>query len=1688
MRSTLTALAGLFLSSLLAQGQPSISYILPDIGAEGLNTYVEIIGPHDRAGNFGSDGFYANVPGDAVRVMPATTDAGRIVVGPIVVSWGGRMISTQIFVKPGVSYRGPVGLTVTVNGQSTTDQSFTIVTPQTLGANGVLRGGGALGSGGGFGVRSNRGAMIVDSLVLQGGNFTVSVNDPDNDGSNGNQGYLPFVLIARGSIRIDGSTVLNVNAGSPNAAAGGGGGAGEVCNGLPGSDGGAGYTSGGAGGQRSGSYKSYGVSSGPLGGSPNGILPGGDGRPSCNDPQSSGGGTGHPFGSGGSGFCSGNVLPGSGGGAGNAPGGGGGGGGHASDGTSGSASTFVTGGRATGNSQGVPIAGGSGGGSGSSLTAGGCGGVAGGGGGAIVLCAMGELENNFRINAAGGNGLGGTGAGGGSGGYVAVGSKVPSADAGRLFALGGTGSGIGGNGGPGRIRYDGFAVVQPAPSAGSSVYAGPSIDTLTYSDDRIVTLTGAGNGSDSVHVYYRREDTEWTVGSAARYVSGTRRWTADISFPSVEGTYYLVAAQKVSPQGGGGTEPEWVLSQAAANIVTIRIIPKIAVADSLRFRDLVCTHESIDSIRVSNVGDAPLVITPSIVGSTDFSIIAPHDAAFTIAPRSSIFVRVRFVPSNAGTATASLQLRNNDPRVLVGVPQGDRAVRLVGVLPLIAPQFVPGYVDLGDVCVGTTLDTVLQFRYEGGVAGELVSASGLAAPLTLLEPAASTLPRNLGLLNSVQIRIRFAPTDRGITYDTLQVLARPCDTVLRLPIRCRGVAPAMTISPGTVSFGDAPLGSLTVVPVTIVNGDSVPVTVSNAWFDPYTAGMAIDPSIIGRTLAPGESVEVNATWNPSTTGDLRSTRLCFTLGGVCQAQRCLDVTGRGVRSRLVPSPNRLVMVADSCMEDPIEEIGQIFEVRNNGTAPEKVISVSTNAQGVAITTSPEIGPDFELAPGESVIFSVVWNPTTHGVINAAIEITTGSSITGGEPLVVPIELRRNVSAVALFDTSGVELRGVLEFAPDFQCMGAQQVRLLLHNIGTLNELVTLRFANRTAFSVNPVASVALPSGLTPASVTVRFNPGAPGDYRDTLIAVLQHCSREVRLPVHGTRYDLAYSVGALQFGASKVGSASTRTAVFNNTSVGPNNARITISRVYVKQSGSPFSIASSNLPASLAPGEIGTVDIAFRPTAQGPVTADLCYTIEAPCPQEICVPLRGNGTLSNVIVSRRSLNYGTRLICEDSTLNLVIESIGSSPYAIKAVRLEGPDAIAFQQVSSTTYPLTLGPGDSLTIPYRFVPNRALHDGLQRATLTVETDEPSDTAIVVDLVGERRKQLQPTPRTLDFGLVEVTTTAERIVVFENRTNRPLSIDRLTIDSPFEIVSPLGSIVVPPWDSVRVVVRISPDDTASAVAELIAWQNGPCDDTTGVLVTAQGGIVAVGTATISMPRDVKARPGEMVSIPIIVEAGRDLAPAQARSFRATVRVRRQALLLKGARARWEFDTTISASGLAPTNHTISTDGDVRLIEFTMTNPSTPNVGDTLGVIDAVALLGDSVATRLVIDTLYWTDGRVRVTRRNGLFALDGICTVGGDRLVEFTGSFGIKMAAPNPFNPSTDIIFETVTDEPTWLLIYDGRGNEVDCLARGERLDPRPHARRWEARDLPSGLYYAILVTPARRSVQPLLLVK
>lgn len=687
--------------------QPVISYIIPDIGTPGMNTYVELIGPYDADGNFGNLGLYLNNSGDAVQVKCVNAaDTDKIKFGPVLVGWNGRMAATQAFVLPWVqpnsddwkaltnAFRIPIVFT-TASGTSNVDTFYIVQSHAAI--NAVA--GATLGSGGPAGLRSRRGAMVVDGVTLSGsGTITVSTNDCDA-ATPGNQGYLPFVLLSIGPVVVGAGITVDIGASGKNGGPGGGGGG--CGDGPTGEVGGTGYVGGG-----SGELKSRPATGGDGTGSNGNSNAGGNalnalpGSPADAMVCQSAGGSGNPFVTTSGGWYANNQLH-----DGCGPGGG-----FATVGDYGRGEYFPTpdffGGKVNGNKMLVPMMGGSGGGGGNefcSYSADGSPGLTGGGGGgAMVLFGRSLTISNMSSDGGQGvtSGYGcvnhGSYGGGGSGGAIALLAKMTSTF-GTLSVKGATGGHAhpgSGTGGSGRIRNDGpSAALSLTTPTDASQYRGVSTDTSQYVP-RTFTLTGSGNGN-SVKIYVRSISGPWQLNATVTGYTNNA-WQQVITLPGCDTMYLLAAAQTV-PSPSTITEqlePVSIMSQAAANFLYTSGGSDLTL-QAKPFRTLICDSVTDTIFTIKNLCSTDVVIDAITLAQlgTDFSFVPPPTLPFTLRGGKDTTFTVRFFRRTAGTLTATITVHALSPiqKTLVVTLSGQR--NPVAALAASATQFIPALCD-----------------------------------------------------------------------------------------------------------------------------------------------------------------------------------------------------------------------------------------------------------------------------------------------------------------------------------------------------------------------------------------------------------------------------------------------------------------------------------------------------------------------------------------------------------------------------------------------------------------------------------------------------------------------------------------------------------------------------------------------------------------------------------------------------------------------------------------------------------------------------------------------------------------------------------------------------------------------------------------------------------------------------------
>jgi hypothetical protein len=1097
----LTLIALMLLAPSIIHAQ-TISYITPDAAAAGMTVVVDIIGPN-TTGNFGIGGAYPI--GDKVALQ-TPGDSIYVKLGPAVVSWDGKFVQVMVLIEPNAPNR--LIPLVVKKGASESAFTFKIVSPINIPPQ---SGGGVLG--GNIGTRSTRGTMIVDSLILRNGTYTVSTNDPDA-GTPGNQGYLPLRILSKGPIRLEIATLdakgKNGSDGSHGGPGGGGGGGGAL------RSGGDGFSGGGGVGPLP---RQGGVGTGSIWGSRNfhggytlNAVEGGIGTEYGNsgegNDEGGGGGTGHPFGQSGSrgvyGLASqaGGYGAGSGGGQGQSFPGyvtyAGGGGGYATNGAQGGGSGN-NGGRVVGNKMLVPFAGGSAGASGNVwYSSGNPTGHGGGGGGAVEVTSFNGISIlGSAIDARGGNGSdgnnaypqNGSGGGGGSGGAVHVISRdsitiaTPQTSA-VLNINGGTGGAgynAGGIGGLGRVRldgrvssYTGFAntaqYFEPTKD-----YVGPVIATVDTANGN-VRIKGYGGGwktdvNYAIRINYRFPSTGWQtidVPTTVAVGSHTATWTATIPRTTdiFDTTLYLVAMQRniVLTSNTYTQEPDWVMSHASGMIADLPGIPRIAVIeDTIDFGKLRVGICKDSTITVNSVGSAQLEVGRAGLEGDIIHFVLRTIDSLHIPPGKSGNIGIAFCPKDTGCFESLVRINSND---------GERLVRMIGCG--IRPEiFTLSEIDFGPVRFGTCKDTTFTVSNPGT---DTLTITQQIFTNTNFSALAPPLPLKVAPKGSAQFTLRYCATASGneTGFDTVKSDAR----IANWPIKLLGrTIRGRIIANDILDFGEVLVGACKDSFITITNIGDDTAFVNNT--PALGSFFTIPNNQLPIILAPGESDTLYIRFCPID-------EIVYEVSDSIRPEtptegRKLTVRGKGVKG-LLTVPNAI----DHACVVRGETILDTLVIENAGSA--RVQSITTSASPVELTIVRPLATQLDVATRDTII--VQFKPTVVGEFRGKVIVTA----TGQPTLEIPYTAHVTVAPTLEYSRRLIQFDTVLEGTTKTECVTVMNPSC---------KPVTITAAS---LALNEVAFELLGS-LLPATLSdsgtyefcIKANSTTSGIYVDTLV-------------------------------------------------------------------------------------------------------------------------------------------------------------------------------------------------------------------------------------------------------------------------------------------------------------------------------------------------------------------------------------------------------------------------------------------------------------------------------------------------------------------------------------------------------------------------------------------------------------
>ena len=203
--------------------------------------------------------------------------------------------------------------------------------------------------------------------------------------------------------------------------------------------------------------------------------------------------------------------------------------------------------------------------------------------------------------------------------------------------------------------------------------------------------------------------------------------------------------------------------------------------------------------------------------------------------------------------------------------------------------------------------------------------------------------------------------------------------------------------------------------------------------------------------------------------------------------------------------------------------------------------------------------------------------------------------------------------------------------------------------------------------------------------------------------------------------------GDVNFGNTCVGPATT--AVLNVCNTG--SANLVVNDIASSDPLFAVTSPSAGFTVTIGPDSCFPFQVTFNPASPGPKTATLTVSSNDSTTPTLPVAVKASvGQPTAVTIIADTGNFGE--LCVNPTkfrdLPLTINNSGSCPLTVTAIATSSAD---FQLPQVLNFPLSVAPGDTLTVPGRFQPTSP---GAKSANVTITTNDPASPAKVIAVSG------------------------------------------------------------------------------------------------------------------------------------------------------------------------------------------------------------------------------------------------------------------------------------------------------------------------------------------------------------------
>jgi subtilisin family serine protease len=738
------------------------------------------------------------------------------------------------------------------------------------------------------------------------------------------------------------------------------------------------------------------------------------------------------------------------------------------------------------------------------------------------------------------------------------------------------------------------------------------------------------------------------------------------------------------------------------------------------------------SATLTNSGTAAISITGVSV-SGDFS--QGNNCGASLAGNASCTFNVTFTPTARGPRTGTISVTGN----FTGSPL---SLTLSGTGLATLATASPVSLTFSTTPIGSTSAAQTVTLTNSGDLPITISGATINSDYAQTNNCGSSL--DVGV--SCTFNVTFTPTVQGSDNGSLTINGNfGGPVVVALNGTGQGQGAAATLTPAFLTFPNQPVNTTSAAQtLTYTNTGTVTLSITAiaAQFGPFA-----QTNTCGATLAPGASCTINVTFTPPTTDGQQG---FLTISGTVNTNAPLN--GSSVPPLTSPASLDFGTV-------PVNTVSPIQTVTLTNTTTNPISMSGWGWSSPFNVVSHCVNP---IAVGASCTFDVTFAPTSSTSFSALFNVS-GNWV--GSPSFVPL-VGRATGASAVFSPAS------LSFGSQPLNTTSLTQTVLLTNNGDVNLGITSIQATGDFAQTNNC-----PAALTPAakcSVSVSFTPTAAGTRTGSLSVATSPSISVAPVALSGTGAPTAigvFSPQSLTFATQAVGTPSAaQTITLSNTGTAALTMGFTLTGDFTQ---------TNNCGTSLAPGAGCSINVVFKPAANGIRTGSLSLTgnsSPAPAP----VSLGGTGVAAVATYSATSLSFAPQLVGTSSAAqSLTLTNTGSATLTISSLSISGTNASDFTQTNNCGS--SLAAGASCAINVVFAP---LARGSRGAALSL-TSNSIPAAPAVSLSGPGQViQIFPTGGLYTFPAQLLNTTSvPQVIPVMNNGDLPATITSISISGDF-----------------------------------------------------------------------------------------------------------------------------------------------------------------------------------------------------------------------------------------------------------------------------------------------------------------